>query len=247
MAIRAAFRLPGLDRVHPWLRKDKSDIRWIPINADIVMPVDAPVPLEILYRIIDEASHRVIVDYCGCRTAWKCSHYPHDIGCLMMGEDALEITRFPFHEVGPAEAREHAARAAGAGLVPIVGKARADNYIFGVKDRARLLTVCFCCECCCVTRFTRYLPVRSLDPIFPRLEGISMTVTDRCRGCGKCVEGCYIKAIEVHGNRAVISDICRGCGRCAAICPQKAIEVRIEDPDFVDKTCSRIRSYVKYY
>lgn len=246
LALKGILRLPGMDRFHPWLRADKSDIRWLPINADISMPADTPLPLQILDRLIGEASHRVIVDYCGCRQGWKCESYPREIGCLMMGDSALEITRLPFREVGADEAREHALRAVDAGLVPVVGKARADNFIFGVKDRSRLLTVCFCCECCCVTRFTRYVPLRSLEPIFPRLEGISMTVTERCKGCGKCVERCYIKGLQVREGRAVIGESCRACGRCAAHCTAKAIEVRIEDPDFVEKTCSRIRSYVKY-
>jgi UDP-glucose 4-epimerase len=245
LAVKGILRLPGMDRWHPWLRQDKSDMRWIPINADIQMPEDAPVPLEILYRFIEEASHRVIVDYCGCRKGWKCKDYPVEIGCLMMGDSALEITRFPFREVGPDEAREHALKAVEAGLVPIVGKARVDNYIFGVKDHSRMLTVCFCCDCCCITRFTRYLPLRSLDPIWPRLDGISMTVTEKCKGCGKCVERCYIKAIRVQDGKAVIADTCRACGRCAAGCPSKAIEVKIDDPDFVEKAYSRIRSYVK--
>ena len=245
-AMRAILRLPGMDRWHPWLRAEKSDIRWIPINSDIEMPVDAPLPLQILDHLIEKASHRVIVDYCGCRQGWKCKSYPRDIGCLMMGESALDITRFPFHEVGPDEAREHARKAVDAGLIPVLVKARADNYIFGVKDRSRLLTVCFCCECCCVTRFTRYVPVHSLEPIFPRLEGISMSVTEKCKGCGKCVEHCYIKAIEVRDGRAVIGEMCRACGRCADKCPAKAIEVRIDDPDYIEKTCSRIHSYVKY-
>jgi UDP-glucose 4-epimerase len=245
--LKGIIRLPGMEHLHPWLRADKSDMRWIPINTDIRMPEETPVPLQILYRFIDEASHRVIVNYCGCRKGWKCEDYPIDIGCLMMGDDALQISKVPFREVGPDEARAHADRAVEAGLVPIVGKARVDNYLFGVKDHSRLMTVCFCCECCCVTRFTRYVPLRSLEPIFPRLDGISMTVTDKCKGCGKCEKHCYISAIAVRDGRAFISDMCRACGRCAAGCPSKAIEVKIDDPDFVEKTYSRIRSYVRYY
>ena len=38
----------------------------------------------------------------------------------------------------------------------------------------------------------------------------------------------------------------RTCSRCADNRPAKAIEVRIDDPDYIEKTCSRIHSYVKY-
>lgn len=246
LSIRAALKVPGLDRVHPWLRADKSEIRWLPINDDIQMPEDAPMPLALLERFIEEASHRVIVDYCGCREGWKCRHYPRDIGCLMMGDSALEIKRFPGREVGVEEAREHARRAVDAGLVPIVGKVRADNFIFEVKDRSRMLTTCFCCECCCLTRYTRHVPLKSIEPIQPRLEGITMTVTERCIGCGQCARHCYIDAIRLIKGRAVIGDYCRACGRCATICAKDAIEMRIDDPDFLEKAYARIRAHVKY-
>jgi UDP-glucose 4-epimerase len=244
--IRGALRIPGLDRVHPWLREDKTEAHWLPINTDIIMPEDTPVPLALLERFIEEASHRVIIDYCGCRRGWHCQHYPVEIGCLMMGDSALEIKRFPGREVGVEEAKQHARRAVEAGLVPVVGKVRADNYIFDVKDRSRMLTTCFCCECCCITRYTRYVPLKSLEPLQPRLEGITMTVTDGCTGCGKCVKHCYIQAIEVTGKRAVIGEYCRACGRCASVCPESAISIRIDDPEFLEKTYDRIRSYVKY-
>ncbi len=244
--LKALSRLPLMDRVHPWMRPDKTDARWLPINTDIHLPGDAPLPLELLFRVIDEASHRVIIDHCGCRRAFGCRHYPSDIGCLMMGDSALEIKRFTGREVSPSEAREHAVRAVEAGLVPIVGKARVDNFIFKVKDRGRLFTTCFCCECCCVTRFTALAPARRLDPLFPKLESISIEVTDRCRGCGRCAEHCYIGAIEVRDGRAVIGDYCRGCGRCATVCRQGAIEVSIEDPDFLERALESIRSHVKY-
>lgn len=244
-----AFRLsklPGASRVHPWLRPDKTDMRWLPINEDIEMPEDTPLPLTLLDRFIEEASHRAIYEVCGCRVAYDCEHYPKDIGCLLMGDSAAEGSRISCRLVGVDEAKEHARKAIDAGLVPIIGKARVDNFLFGIKDRGRMLTVCFCCECCCVTRFTRNTSLKTLEPLFPRLDGITIEVTDDCVGCGKCADHCYIDAIEIEGNKAVISDFCRACGRCASVCPSDAIEVRIEDPEFVEKAYERICSYVKH-
>ena len=244
---KAFFHLPLMDRWHPWLRPEKSDMRWLPINEDIRMQENMPMPVELLDRFISEASHRVIFDDCGCRRAFRCENYPVEIGCLLMGDSALESKRkWPFREVGVEEARAHVRRAVEAGLVPVVGKARVDNFIFGIKDRSRMLTVCFCCECCCVTRFTAFAPVKHLDPVQPWLESVSVTFTDRCKGCGKCVEHCYIGAIEIVEGKAVKSELCRACGRCATVCPQKSIEIEISDPEFIEKTYERIRSYVKY-
>ncbi len=238
-------RLPGSGK-HPWLRPDKTDMRWLPINTDIEMPGNAPMPLAVLDRLIEEASHRVIFDYCGCRVAYRCESYPQEIGCLLLGDSALESSPKVSREVGVEEAKEHARKAVDAGLVPIVGKARIDNALFSIKDRGRLLTVCLCCECCCITRNIRHLPLDRLEPLFPPLESVEIEVTGDCTGCGKCVEHCYVEAITVEDGRAVIGEYCRACGRCATVCPANAVSVRLTDPDFLDRTLERIRSYVKY-
>jgi ferredoxin len=239
-------RLPLVSRVHPWLRPDKTDMRWLPINEDIQLPGDAPMPLNLLDRFIEEASHRVIYKECGCRAAFECKSYPIDLGCLLMGDSAVEGSSSSCREVTVREAKEHSRRAVEAGLVPVVGKARVDNFLFGIKDRSRLLTVCFCCECCCITRFTRNVSMKTLEPMFPRLHGVTVEVNDDCIGCGECAEHCYIKAIEIVDGKAVIGEYCRACGRCATVCPEDAIEVRIDDPDFLDNAYDRIRSYVKF-
>ncbi len=246
LLVKGFFKLPLVNRWHPWVREDKTDMRWLPINADIEVPAGAPMPLELIDRFAEEASHRVIIEYCVCRQGWKCEHYPREIGCLLMGDSALEVKKYPFKEVGIEEAKAHARKAVEAGLVPIIGKARADNHIFRVKDRGRLLTVCFCCECCCVTRFTNYMPLEYLEPTFTKLDGIAIEVTDECTGCGKCVERCYMNAISVVDGRARIEKECRACGRCAFTCPSKAIKLTITDMEFLEKSYRRIRSYVRY-
>jgi hypothetical protein len=74
--------LPTLSRWHPWLRPDKTDIRWLPIDEDIEAGAGSPRPLQLLDSIIEEAPHRVILDYCACREAYSCEGYPSEIGCL---------------------------------------------------------------------------------------------------------------------------------------------------------------------
>jgi UDP-glucose 4-epimerase len=242
----AAFKVPLLAKVHPWTDEKRTDMRWLPINQDIRMPESAPLPLQLLYDLIDEASHRALFNSCGCRDGFKCKHYPADIGCLLMGESALEARPHRSKQVDAEEAKAHARRAVEAGLVPIIGKARIDNYLFKIKDRHRMLTVCFCCECCCITRYTRNVPQEYLDSLLPRLEGIHIEVNDNCTGCGRCEALCYMDAMRIEGGRAVIGESCRACGRCASVCKQQAIDISIDDPDFLAKTRERIRGYVKY-
>lgn len=237
-------RLPLLRRFHPWTDPATSDMRWLPINQAIEMPEGVPLPPSILDRCIEEASHRVIIDYCGCRKASVCGHYPVEVGCLLLGDTAVRAARSISREVGVEEAKEHARRAMEAGLIPAVGTARVDNLVFNVEDPARMLTVCFCCECCCIMRYTRHTPMKYLEPTFPRLEGVAVEVTETCTGCGTCAGHCYMKAIEIVGGRARIDEKCRACGRCASVCPSEAIRVSVDDPEFLEKCYRRIRSYV---
>ncbi len=49
------------------------------------------------------------------------------------------------------------------------------------------------------------------------------TVKDRCRVCYTCVRGCPCKAIRiVNGQAEVMSQRCIGCGNCVNVCSQKA-------------------------
>jgi len=249
-ALRAIVKRIGRMRFllqhHPWTNAKNTDLRWLPVNSDIALPEDVAMPLTLLDRLIEEASHRVIYDFCTCRKAFDCRDHREEIGCLLMGDDALDSPPSLSREVGVEEAKEHARRAIDAGLVPLVGKARIDNSFTGIKDRGRMLTACFCCECCCVARNTRYLHQEILEPMLPRLDGISIEVSEDCTGCGTCAEQCFISAIEVVEGKAVIGEYCRACGRCATVCPDQAIRISIDDPDFLEKSYQRIRAHVKF-
>lgn len=47
--------------------------------------------------------------------------------------------------------------------------------------------------------------------------------TDKCTGCGQCVEVCKDFSLCLENNKAKISETsvfgCIGCGHCMAICP----------------------------
>ena len=48
--------------------------------------------------------------------------------------------------------------------------------------------------------------------------------SDKCTGCGVCVDACPQHAISVRNNLAVINQgLCGQCGICAQICPTGAI------------------------
>ncbi|KPA19267.1 4Fe-4S ferredoxin [Candidatus Magnetomorum sp. HK-1] len=243
------FKLAGFQFVTDYLPEfdpKKTEMSWIPINKTIEGMDEIALPEKVLDTLIEKAKHRVIVSLCGCRAASSCENYSSDIGCLMMGESALLIPKQMSREVGVDEAKAHVRKAVEAGLIPITGKARIDNDIFMIPDKGKLLTVCFCCECCCITRFMKHVPIEKLDELVRPVEGLTITVTDDCIGCGKCVDKCFINAIEIVDEKAVLSELCRSCGRCALYCPTKAIKLSISESDAADQVVARIEAVVDF-
>ena len=74
-----------------------------------------------------------------------------------------------------------------------------------------------------------------------KMEGVEVSVTGECIGCGSCIESCFIDAVELVDGKASISDECRGCGRCVEACPQNAITISI-DPTAYETAINRIDS-----
>ncbi len=49
---------------------------------------------------------------------------------------------------------------------------------------------------------------------------------EACTGCGKCIEVCPPRAIELtEGKAGVDEEFCEECGICAAACPVEAITI----------------------
>lgn len=223
----------------------KTNYSVIPINKNIEGAENLALPIEIIDTLIDRSSTHVIMKKCVCRHNYDCANYPDDVGCLFLGESALETPENWQIRVNKNEAKAHSRKAISLGLVPMVGKIRFDSDSLGIKDLGKLLTICFCCECCCLGRFLAPVPSAILDTLQHPVEGMSIDITDVCTGCGECAKICYLNAIKIINGRAVLSDTCRLCGRCAAICPEKAIKIRLDNPNAANDVVNRILSVVK--
>ena len=203
-------------------------------------------PYQVLDHFIETARVRIILEVCPCRTVLGCKKYPLDVGCMMMGESAVHIPKRISREVGVSEAKSHVRRGIKAGLIPTTGRARIDKDFFMVPEGDKLLTLCFCCECCSATRFFRYAPAEKLDRMYFPVEGLSIGVTEACDGCGQCIQACHVGAVQVRRGRASIGKMCRVCGRCALQCPRGAIELWLDNPKAVEDVIRRIESVVDY-
>ncbi|MBI9077207.1 MAG: NAD-dependent epimerase/dehydratase family protein [Desulfatibacillum sp.] len=238
------FSIPGLRMIAPWMDPKKNSMTYLPINQDLIAQEEVLLA-EVVHQFIDESTHHVVMNECGCRFAHNCQNHTHDVGCLFMGETALDMPKGLSRKVTREEAHAHVERAISAGLVPMTGKVRVDNDIFLVKDRQKLLSVCFCCHCCCMMRYFRHVPGEHLDQVMPPVEGLEIHVTDDCVGCGTCIETCAFDAITIQNGKAVHGDICRKCGRCATACPNGAVTIQLKNPKAVKDVKHRISQYME--
>jgi len=246
MVVLNLFRLgkiPGLRNWIPWMDHTKNSMSYLPINKSLSVG-NQVLPSEVLHRYIDKSKIHVIMNKCGCRLAGNCQHHTIDIGCLFMGETALTLPAGASRQVTAEEAHRHVDRAVSVGLVPMTGKVRVDNFIFLTPDESKLLSVCFCCHCCCMMTALKHIPGDYLDGIMTPVEGLRIEVTDDCVGCGTCIETCGFEAILIQNGRAVHNSQCRGCGRCETYCPNQAIKITIDNTNLIDDVTRRIDAYV---
>lgn len=243
-------KVPVIGRAIDWMLFDGDDIIYlpkdnvIPVNRELTGPESIVLPSQVVEHFIEQATHHWIMHACICRDACTCGDYPIDLGCLFLGEAVLQINPALGRLASKEEALMHARRCREAGLVHLIGRNKLDAVWLGTGPGDRLMTICNCCPCCCLWRM-----IPQLDPAIgakvTRMPGVSVTVTDRCIGCGTCAAGiCFVDAIRLEDGRATISDACRGCGRCVEACPNEAIELTIDTGKPVANTIARLSPLV---
>jgi ferredoxin len=224
-----------------YLPKDRAI--QIEVNRAIDTPINTVLPSQIVHSFIDEASVHWIMDFCICRVSNNCQDYPQDLGCLFLGEAARHIDPRIGRLATREEAHEHIRKASDAGLVHLIGRNKLDTVWLDVGPGERLLTVCNCCQCCCLWKMLPDL-APAIGSKVTKMEGVEVEVTPDCVGCGACQGSCFVYAIRVVDGRAQIGDECRGCGRCVETCPEHAITISVPDLAAIDGTIKRIEDAV---
>ena len=76
------------------------------------------------------------------------------------------------------------------------------------------------------TVFMKGCPLRCAwcqNPESQKLQPELFFNAEACTGCGKCVQVCPVKAIEImEGKSKTNRNLCRGVGKCAEVCPNEA-------------------------
>ncbi len=238
------FMLPS-DPLVQRASEQRSGGRRIEVQEAVAPPEGVVLPSRVVEHFIEQASHLWIMNNCICRQTGHCQDYPIDLGCLFLGEPVLGIDPRLGRLVTKQEALAHIHRCEQAGLVHLIGRNKMDTIWLGVGPGEKLLTICNCCPCCCIWGTLPHMVPFISDKV-RRMEGVQVTVNDRCVGCGRCTQGaCWIGAIRLVDGRATIDDdLCRGCGRCVQACPQGAIELAIEYDHTIEKVIAQIAPLV---
>ncbi len=244
-------KIPGVGK---WFEKkffDGDHIVTLPrdVVVEINQPVEEPdqvvLPTELMDYFIDRMEQHVIMDFCICRRSMSCKDYPIELGCLFMGEAVTDINPEWGRSVTREEAKAHVRKCEEAGLIHFIGKSKLDTQWLGIGPGEKLLTICNCCPCCCITRGLPYsAPILSNKLV--KAPGVNVSINGDCVGCGKCSEEgvCFAGAISMEGDKAEIGDQCRGCGRCTAVCDQEAIKISIDRDQFINETIEQISQVV---
>ncbi len=239
----------GMDR---WLFEGDDLVvlprdRVIAVDESVEMPEPTALPSEVVARLVERAGVHWVMNTCICREASGCKDYPIDLGCLFLGEAALDIHPKLGRRVTQDEALQHLQRCREANLVHLVGRNKLDTIWLGVGPGDKLMTICSCCPCCCLWKVLPRVSA-SIRAKVNRMPGVRVTVTDKCVGCGTCAQDvCFVNAISSIDERSVIGSACVGCGRCASACPEEAIRVTISDEAFVQSTIERMSSLVDVF
>ena len=173
--------------------------------------------------VIKTADH-IGVGVCYCRH--KMQHVgkecdaPMDI-CLTLNSTASSLIRHNIiRPIGVSECLE------------ILHRAYEHNLVqFGENVRQRVNYICNCCGCCCeamlaAKRFAFSNPVNTTNYL-PVID------SQKCNGCGKCVEVCPVAAIGLvtagdpqnrKKKKARVDDqLCLGCAVCIRNCQKNAL------------------------
>lgn len=237
-------RQPGVGSlVQPVFSSKIHQVTMIPVNEPITQGDHIVLPYSLLDELVERSSARFIMNECVCRQHETCHSYPVDLGCLFLGDGAARIHPTLGRLCEVDEAKGHLQRGLQAGLYPLIAHTIIDSITLGIPYK-RMLTVCFCCECCCVVqRGMRKGPTSLLKAIQP-LPGLKVTVGDGCTACGDCLNSCPVGAISLNHRGAEINGACKGCGICLNTCSYSAIQMEVDGKtDLLSGFIERMKGY----
>jgi electron transport complex protein RnfB len=138
---------------------------------------------------------------------------------------------FMFGPMGEYYAENGLGRRIGAGeAIEVLTRAQEAGLVTQPATAHNPFTLCSCCGDCC--GFLHAINKYAKPAEFVSSNYALAVEAEKCSGCGKCAERCWMRANEL--NDAEVAefnpDRCIGCGLCVMTCPEKA-RVLVLKPD----------------
>ncbi|MBN2158446.1 MAG: 4Fe-4S binding protein [Spirochaetes bacterium] len=233
--IRAAKKwsaLPVLKWIiNPFFSRPFNEVTSVPISVDLSLPASVPLPRNIVERLVGKIDDKFILDECICRTHNRVTGEARRIGCIALGPAIRRLHPSHGRRATTEEAIAHIRRAGEMGLIANIAHVWIDPLAFMLSFKD-LMFICFCDDVNCIYRTHMQKRGPNLDTAYKKLPGITVAVVpEKCDGCERCVDACFVTAIRMSGGKAVIGEDCKGCGRCVEICPAQAITLKLDDEE----------------
>ncbi|MEX2719732.1 MAG: 4Fe-4S binding protein [Candidatus Sigynarchaeum springense] len=201
--------------IHEFKKSGVPQLRTVPIeqaveHQNLVATYDD-------VRKIIETRTPITVAPCICRKAKKmvgkgCEHLSET--CLQFGTAAYIYKE---NGLGREITKDEA--------LAILKKGEDDGLVLQPGNSQKPGWICMCCGCCCeVLTNAKKLP--NPGDVFST-NHVSSIDTEKCIGCGTCVDRCPMEALKLGGNdkAEVNPKRCIGCGVCVPACPESAIKL----------------------
>lgn len=95
----------------PFFRAENHEAIALPVREAVRGTESVILPLPLITPLVEQASARAILHECLCRRGEGCSTYPHQPGCLILGDGAAVLDRDGGWIASVEEALVHAGRA----------------------------------------------------------------------------------------------------------------------------------------
>jgi len=209
--------------------------RVIPVNLAIPFEIEI-FPYERASALLDRAKSWGVRD-CICRVQKRligqaCDHPVEN--CLMFApvENAFEGSE-DIRPLRKEEALDVLREAEEAGLVHSSGNYRRGNTY-----------ICNCCTCSCGVM--RGIAEFGIQTAVARSAFRSIVETEKCVGCGTCLDRCQFGALSLSDGTAHIDpDRCAGCGLCVTTCSVEALRLERRSEDEVQKPPATIHHWMR--
>jgi len=203
-------------RMEEHVKRAKADPypegRVLPVPQAVIEPVFLILPYETAISILEKAKS-ISVRNCECRATYKNCDKPLRSCLAINGFSDELVERGAAEEITPQEAKKVLQIADSHGLV--------HQALYTDWLKGEVFDICSCCPCCC--QYLRTFINYGVKHHIAKSGLVAKVDSDKCVGCGTCVERCIFKARKVENGKSLVTEEnCFGCGLCTTTCPTQA-------------------------